>query len=51
MLLSDKYPFLTNYFETSINNSNLTHSILFYGTDLNSQYILAKEIERALIGG
>ena len=48
MLLSDKYPFLTNYFETSINNSNLTHSILFYGTDLNSQYVLAKEIARLL---
>ena len=48
MLLSDKYPFLTNYFETSIINSNLTHSILFYGTDIDAQYTLAKEIARLL---
>lgn len=48
MLLSDKYPFLTNYFETSITNSNLTHSILFYGTDIDAQYTLAKEIARLL---
>lgn len=50
MLLSDKYPFLTNYFENSINNQNLrlSHSLLLYGNDLESQYILAKEIARLL---
>lgn len=50
MLLSDKYPFLTNYFETGINNpeQKISHSILFYGTDLESQYILATEIARLL---
>ena len=50
MLLSDKYPFLTNYFETAINtkNSRFAQSIVFYGNDLNSQYILAREIARLL---
>lgn len=54
MLLSDKYPFLTNYFEKGIQNklSNkgvpITHSLLFCGRDLESQYILAKEIAREL---
>lgn len=50
MLLSDKYPFLTNYFENSINNQNLrlSHSLLLYGNDLEAQYILAKEIARLL---
>jgi len=54
MLLSDKYPFLTNYFTTGINNKlnnsgvPIAHSILFYGRDLESQYILAKEIARLL---
>ncbi|MCM1265197.1 MAG: hypothetical protein NC200_03275 [Candidatus Gastranaerophilales bacterium] len=50
MLLSDKYPFLTNYFETGINNpeQKISHSILFYGTDLNAQYTLAMEIARLL---
>ena len=54
MLLSDKYPFLTNYFQTAINNKlnnsgvPISHSILFYGRDLESQYIFAKEIARLL---
>lgn len=50
MLLSDKYPFLTNYFESGINNPDkrISHSILFYGTDLNAQYTLATEIARLL---
>lgn len=50
MLLSDKYPFLTNYFESAIKNPNghLAQSILFYGNDLNSQYTLALEIARLL---
>jgi len=50
MLLSDKYPFLTNYLETSINNPDvkLFHSLLFYGTDLEAQYTLALETARLL---
>lgn len=48
MLLSDKYPFLINFFETSISNSKLAHSLLFYGNDLESQYTMALEIARLL---
>src|SRR5574344_432373 len=54
MLLSDKYPFLTEYFEKGINNKlnnkgvPITHSLLFYGSNLNAQYQLAKEIARLL---
>ena len=50
MLLSDKYPFLTNYFTTALSSvsHSLPQSILFYGNDLNSQYIIAKEIARFL---
>ena len=50
MLLSDKYPFLTNYFTQalSIKNRALPQSLLFYGGDFASQYILAKEIARFL---
>ena len=54
MLLSDKYPFLTNYFKKGIlnklNNKGvpIAHSLLFCGNDLESQYILAKEIAREL---
>lgn len=50
MLLSDKYPFLTNYFENAINSKEkpLAHSILLYGNDLNAQYTMAQEIGRLL---
>lgn len=50
MLLSDKYPFLTNYFEKAISSADgkLSHSILFYGNDLDSQYTLSLEIARLL---
>ena len=50
MLLSDKYPFLTNYFTKALCTKThpLPQSILFYGNDLNSQYILANEIARFL---
>jgi len=48
--LSDKYPFLTNYFTEALSASNraLPQSILFYGNDLNAQYVLATEIARLL---
>lgn len=54
MLLSDKYPFLTNYFEKGIQNKlnnngvPISHCLLFYGQDLQSQYTLALEIARQL---
>ncbi len=50
MRLSDKYPFLTNYFTQALTNSSrpLPQTILFYGNDLNAQYMLAKEIARFL---
>ncbi len=50
MRLSDKYPFLTNYFTEALSNQNraLPQSLLFYGNDLEAQYILAKEIARML---
>jgi len=50
LLLSDKYPFLTNYFTETINTTNhpLPQSILFYGNDFDAQYTLSKEIARLL---
>ncbi len=50
MLLSDKYPFLTNYFTEALSQTNrpLPQSILFYGNDLDAQYTFAKEIARLL---
>lgn len=50
MRLSDKYPFLTNYFVQAVSAKNrpLPQSILFYGGDLNAQYVLAQEIARLL---
>ena len=50
MLLSDKYPFLTNYFTQALTTSNraLPQSILFYGNDFEAQYTLSKEIARLL---
>ena len=50
MLLSDKYPFLTEYFTNALTakNHSLPQSIVFYGNDLDSQYTFAKEIARLL---
>ena len=50
MLLSDRYPFLTNYFTQALtsNDRPLPQSILFYGNDLEAQYTLSKEIARLL---
>ena len=49
-VLEEKYPFLTNYFRSGIENSdrNIAHCILFYGSDLQAQYELALEIARLL---
>ena len=50
MLLSDKYPFLTDYFTKALlsNTHALPQSIIFYGNDFDSQYTLAKEVARFL---
>ena len=50
MRLSDKYPFLTNYFTEALSCEDraLPQSLLFYGNDLNAQYLLATEIARLL---
>lgn len=50
MLLSDKYPFLTNYFTQALTVTNraLPQSILFYGSDFEAQFTLATEIARLL---
>lgn len=48
--LREKYPFLINYFEYGINSSErgIAHCLLFYGSDIQSQYDLALEIARLL---
>lgn len=48
--LKAKYPFLSEYFEECIKNpsQNTSHSILFYGQDIQAQYDLATEIARLL---
>ena len=50
MRLSDKYPFLANYFTQAVSQTDraLPQSILFYGSDLNAQYLNAQEIARLL---
>ena len=50
MHLSDKYPFLTDYFTkmAATENHALPQSLLFYGNDFEAQYTLAKEIARLL---
>ncbi len=50
MRLSDKYPFLTSYLTQALTTASrpLPQTILLYGSDLNAQYILAKEIARFL---
>ncbi len=50
MLLSDKYPFLTEYFTKAVNEKTraLPQSILFYGNDIEAQYTIACEIARLL---
>ena len=50
MLLSNRYPFLTNYFTESLNSEvhPLPQALLFYGNDLDAQYTLANEVARFL---
>lgn len=44
----NSYPFLENYFKTAVAKDNLAHCILFYGSDISSQYNIALEIARML---
>lgn len=48
--LRENYPFLTEYFEQGLKNEirSISHSILFYGQDIETQYNLATEIARLL---
>lgn len=48
--LKDKYPFLTEYFEAGIKSESksIAHSLLFYGNDIEAQYVLTQEIARLL---
>lgn len=48
--LRENYPFLTEYFEQGLKNElrSISHSILFYGQDIQAQYALATEIARNL---
>ena len=46
--LAEKYPFLMKYFKSGIDNQNIAHCLLFYGSDLQAQYDLALEIARLL---
>ena len=48
--IKEKYPFLINYFEKSFNSDkkNIAHCLLFYGSDLESQYELSLNIARML---
>lgn len=50
MQLSDKYPFLTNYFTKALESEihPFPQSVLFYGNNLDAQYTLATEIARLL---
>ncbi len=50
MRLSDKYPFLTNYFTSMLNAElpKVPQSILFWGNDFDSQFTFAQEIARLL---
>lgn len=50
MNLKEEYPFLMKYFNNGISSQNrqIFHCILFYGSDIQSQYDLALEVARML---
>ncbi len=47
-LLESKYPYLTNFFRTSIEQNRLFHSIILYGSNNLIQYAMALELARQL---
>ena len=46
--LKEKCSFLMNYLEKGINSKNISHCILFYGSDIETQYEIALETARML---
>ena len=50
MQLSNKYPFLANYFTSVVNSKKhaIPQCIVFYGNDFDAQYTIAKEFARLL---
>lgn len=47
-VLENKYPYLTNFFETAISQDRLFHSIILYGSNNYIQYAMALEMARKL---
>ena len=47
-LLESKYPYLTNFFKTSIEQNKLFHSLILYGSNSLIQYAMALELARQL---
>ncbi len=47
-VLANKYPYLTNFFETAISQNRLFHSLILYGSNNFIQYALALELARKL---
>ena len=47
-VLSNKYPYLTNFFETAISQNRLFHSLILYGSNNFIQYAMAMELARKL---
>lgn len=46
--LEKRYPYLTNFFKTSIEQNKLFHSIILYGSNNLIQYAIALELARLL---
>ena len=47
-ILDKKYPYLSNFFKTAIEQKRLFHSIILYGNNNYIQYAMAMEIARQL---
>lgn len=47
-VLENKFPYLSNFIQTAISRERLFHSIIFYGSNVYLQYLLALEIARRL---
>lgn len=47
-ILENKYPYLTNFFKTAMEQNRLFHSLIFYGSNNYIQYAMALELARKL---
>ena len=47
-ILENKYPYLTNFFETAISQNRLFHSLILHGSNNFIQYAMAMELARKL---